>query len=381
MQEEPDGSGLYGGLDLVYEASGDRGKRLELLRRWRRDNPSSFSGDQATELASGLVEQGKDAEAITMLEEYVDRGLGPEGIEALWALYLGSKGADRAERFAEDLIASDDDYRAGLGHQLAARSALERGDFAGAERHYWKALEGTAPPPGAEVELLATIALAGDSARLEPAAQRICQKAKPAQDLDQVSACAAKLLTRAGQGEAASRFLEAQSSNLPSDLESLRSLASTAEAAGKSDVVERTRRRILELDPKDGNNWAGLGLFLEKQGRAEEVVDLLDRVARPVHTSTTRPGTGCRPGAHGGRRAEACHRDPARGPQHPTRDGGRRMGPGVDQQRAEGRLRGFREGNRERRIRFAAAAASQSPDVRASRCLGLGVRCRSAARR
>ena len=277
LLEEPDGSGLYGGLDLVYEASGDRDKRFELLGRWRRDDPSSFSGDEATELASGLAERGKEAEAIAVLEEHFDRGLRPEGIEALWALYLGSKGTERAERFAEDLIASDDDYRAGLGHQLAARSALERGDFAGAERHYWKALEGTAPPRGAEVELLATIALAGDSEQLEPAAQRICQETKLARDPNQVPECAAELLTRAGQGEAASRFLEAQSSNLPSDLESLRGLASTAEAAGKSEVVERARRRILELDPKDGNNWAGLGLFLEKQGRAEEVADLLDR--------------------------------------------------------------------------------------------------------
>ena len=225
----------------------------------------------------GWPQRGKDGRPSRFSRGTSTAGSDPEAIEALSALYLRSKGAERAERFAEDLIASDDDSRVGLGHQLAARSALERGDFAGAERHYWKALEGTALPRGADVELLATIALAGDSEQLEPAAQRICQETKLARDPNQVPECAAKLLTRAGQAEAASRFLEAQSSNLPSDPESLRSLANTAEAAGKSEVVERARRRILELDPKDGNNWASLGLFLEKQGRAEEVTDLLDQ--------------------------------------------------------------------------------------------------------
>ncbi len=278
LQKEPDGSRLYRALDLAYQASGEEEKRFALLGRWQQAAPDSFWPDQAVDLAGAFVARGKPGEAVKVLERQLERNFSPKVVEALWELYREAEGEGRAESFADELISSGDPARAGSGHHMAARSALERGDFGAAERHYWQALESErVEGKDVGIELLATMTLAGESTQLEPAARRICQEAHLAQDAGEVPECAAKLLTRVGQGEAASHFLQAQAANLPSDLESLRSMARTAESADQVDIAERALRRILELDPKDENNWAGLGGFLEKHGRADEVVGLLDR--------------------------------------------------------------------------------------------------------
>ena len=278
LQEEPEGSRLYRALDLAYQASGEEEKRFALLGRWQQAAPDTFWPDEALELAGAYLARGKPGEAVKVLEHQLERNFSPKVVEALWELYQETQGDQRAESFADELISSGDPARAGSGHHMAARSALERGDFGAAERHYWKALESErVEGKDVGVELLATMTLAGESTQLEPTARRICQEAHLAQNASEVPECAARLLTRVGQGEAASHFLQAQAANLPTDLESLRSMARTAESAGQTDVAERALRRILELDPKAESSWAGLGLFFEKQGRADEVLDLLDR--------------------------------------------------------------------------------------------------------
>ncbi len=69
----------------------------------------------------------------------------------------------------------------------------------------------------------------------------------------------------------------ASEANLSEDPDALRKAAAVARTTGQAEVEERALRSILELDPKAEASWIDLSLFLEKQGRAEEVVELLKR--------------------------------------------------------------------------------------------------------
>lgn len=279
LRNEPRAAGIYGALDLAYKTSGDEEKRFQLLRRWQRDAPRSFTGAQAVGLAQAFERRAQPDEAIAVLEGQVRSGGGvvPNAVNELWRLYGETGSPARADSFADELLSSGSSYLEGLGHHLAARSDLTRRDFAGAESHYWKALESHVNSSAVATELLAAIATSGDTRGLESTAEKICRQTELARNSKDVPACAASLLARAGQTRAASHSLQAQAAGLPDDLESLRTLAATARTAGQMEVAERALRRILEIDPKDENNWVQLGLVLESRGRTDELVDLLDR--------------------------------------------------------------------------------------------------------
>lgn len=277
LEQNPGSPHLLEALDVAYQIAGGGEKRFELLQRWHRLAPRSLQREQVVDLAYGLAQHGETEEAVEVLEGRLESRFEPEVVEALWTLYLQTDGQARAERFAGELIADGEPWRARVGHHLAARSALVREELGAAEAHYWKVLESDFPRQDVAVELLAAISWQGDTERLEPAARRICQETGLAGETADVPACAADLLTRAGSGDLAADLLAARAQDLPEDLESLGELARTAKAAGEVEVAERALRRILELDPRSEGSWTGLGLFLEEQGRAEEVVDLLER--------------------------------------------------------------------------------------------------------
>lgn len=277
LEQDPEASELLEALDVAYQIAGGDEKRFELLRRWHRLAPESLHGEQLLDLAYGLAEREETEAAVELLEGRLETRSEAEVVDALWLLYLEEELLERAERFAADLMARGEPWRARMGHHLAARAALVREDPGAAETHYWSALEGDNPRQDVAAELLAAISWQGDTERLGPTARRICEETGLVRNPSDVPGCAAELLARAGSGHVAVGPFAARAQDLPEDLESLRLLAARARAAGEAEVAERARRRILELDPRSEGSWTGLGLFLEEQGRAEEVVDLLER--------------------------------------------------------------------------------------------------------
>lgn len=276
LRDEAPTSGLFRALDTVYRVDDPEGKRFDLLLRWHEQDPSSFRAEQSTALAWMLIQRGDPQAAVGFLEQQVETGFSTEAAELLWGLYYDAGDSESADRLAAQLIASDGRWRARTGHLLTARSAAAMGDLAVAERHYWMALEGDYPDKEVAVELLFALAMRGD-VNLETTAQRLCQETKLAQGSGKVTECSVDLLARVGGHEAATDILAGETVEFPDDLESLRKLASNAEKSGQLAVAERALQRILELDPRDSSSWTVLGGFLERQGRVEELEDLLER--------------------------------------------------------------------------------------------------------
>lgn len=276
LQNQPAAEGLFKALDVVYRLGDPDDRHYDLLRLWYQRAPLSFRSDQAVDLAWELFERGDPAAAVELLEGQLEARFEFVVAETLWELYLEAAGEEQAELFAEGLVGASDRWRVRAGHTLAARSALIREDIGAAERHYWDALEGENPRRDVAVELLATAAWEGDSTAMEGMARRLCEETSLVKEAAKVPQCAAELLTEVGGDQSAAVFLATQSADLPEDLESLRKLASTAQSGGHAEVAERALRRILELDPRSENAWVGFGLFLEKEGRVEELEELLD---------------------------------------------------------------------------------------------------------
>ena len=274
---EPDAVALFQALDIVYQLEGGEDEHFDLLRRWYERAPASLRGEQELDLAWELVERAEPGRAVEILQEQLERRFDLEVASLLWELFVEAASPERAERFATELIATGEPRRVRAGHWLAARSAVLRGDLDVAEGHYWQSLEGDHPRQEVAIELLRTVGLRGDTTRLEAVARQICEETTLAADPEQVTGCAGELLAGAGGDAAAARFLAAQAEELPSDLESLRKLASTAQSVGQEEIAERALRRILELDPRDDAGWTNLGVFLEKAGRVEELEELLER--------------------------------------------------------------------------------------------------------
>ncbi len=303
LREEAGAEGLFKALDVVYRVAGRAsgatpsdpgGRRFELLRRWQRQAPASFRGEQATDLARGLVARGEPRAAVELLEGQLEARFENDHAELLWELYHQAASPQRAERFAADLIASDNSQRQRSGNTLAARSAVMRGDVATAKSHYLEALKGHYPHRDVAVELLTMLRWRGErspkegpkgTTSLEPVARRICEQAELMETgwspsgtkLAGVSQCAADLLARAGSDEAAAALLADSGAELPEDRQALRQLAVTAQSAGRPEVAERALRRVVELDPRDDNGWSNLGVFLERQSRVDALEELLER--------------------------------------------------------------------------------------------------------
>jgi uncharacterized protein len=269
--------GLYRALDLAYQAEGLEDERMAFLERWETSEDGGISAEAAMELAWSLAQRGDLETAIAVLERQRKRATSFESLAALWALYARAEGAEGAERFAGELISSGSTWEARHGHRLAGRGAVDRGDLAAAERHYWQAL---APDFGDEelaLELLAVLGWADESADLEASARRICEETDLARSAAEVPGCATRLLARLGRGDAAADLLAEQVADLPDDVDALRELFRSARAAGDSEAAEAAAHRMMELDPVSRAGWGELASLLEEQGRADELLALLDR--------------------------------------------------------------------------------------------------------
>jgi len=275
LEGEPNSAALYEALDLVYQVADAQEQRFDLLRRWHQRSPASFGAEPAIALSEELWARGQQDAALELLQRHPDQLWQAELAEQLWTLWVEGGHSERAEGLAAELIASEDPWRAATGHLLAARSAVLREDLDAAEAHYWTALNGLYAHRDVAVEMLATLAAREDRAGLRALAVRTCEAHDLAPGPGKVSDCAADLLTRAGASDAAAEALTTGGSNLPEDLESLHKLASTAQSAGQIERAHRALLRILEIDPRSPGNWSALGVFLERQGRVNELADLL----------------------------------------------------------------------------------------------------------
>jgi tetratricopeptide (TPR) repeat protein len=275
LESYPESEYLFRALDIVYQLGGETEKRFALLRRWQRLLPASFRGEQAIALADELMMRGDHDGAIGVLEAQLEQRLEQDVAEQLWGLYLAAGDGARAERFGEDLISSGERHRVSIGHVLAARSAFLRQDFAGAERHYWSHLGGEFARKELATELLGLIQFQGGAERLPELARRICEETRINGAGSGVAKCASDLLATAGSGDVAAGLLAERAADMPEDLPALRELADTASKAGQPEVAESALRRAVELDPTNANDWIRLAMFLEKQGRLEDLEALL----------------------------------------------------------------------------------------------------------
>jgi len=283
LEREPESTGLFRILDTVYETEGEHELRLSLLKRWWRLDPQSMWRVQVIALAEGLAFEGEVEQSIGVLEQHLEARWSDEASDLLWGLYAQAEGLDRADRFADELMAAEDSGRVTAGHRLAARSALLRDDGTAAENHYWEALRGEQPRPEVAAEMLAALNRGPDPERQKPhvreTAFRLCRETELAQRWPDETQCVAGLLSRAGLQEIAAELLAAPSGELPDDPEALRAIAQTARQAGRLELAERALRRALELDPRSETSWTSLAGFLEEQGRVAELEDLLARSA------------------------------------------------------------------------------------------------------
>ena len=284
IEREADTEGaedLYETLDIVYqiedsEIEDREARRFELLERWSRLPDSRMDAERAVSLAWGLASRGRPDEAIVVLERQLERRFEVAVAEELGDLYVEVEGDERARAFADELAASEDPWERSAGHLFLAREALAREDLARAEEHYRRALDGERPSRETAIELLGLVGWQ-DPERARALAERICEETSLAERSARPEACAADLLTRAGREDAATAVLLSRSRDLPDDLEALEQLASAARTAGRAEIAESALRRILELDPRSESSWTALGNFLEKEDRADEVVELLER--------------------------------------------------------------------------------------------------------
>jgi hypothetical protein len=306
LQREPEAGELYRALDTVYELEGEGERRFELLRRWRESAPDSMRGQQAIALAEELMFRGDPGEAIALLEARLARGFSQEEAELLWQLYAEPElpddaewpdeaawreGIARADRYAGDLIASGEPYRAAFGHLLTARGAVLRDDAAAAERHYLEAMRVVEHPRDEWVtEMLEALSASAEAPRLAELALLVCEQSALAQRHRGQSACATALLSRSGQTEAIAEIAEV-AGDLPDDEGSLTSLAFGTQEADP-ELAERAWRKLLAIDPMDAGAWSNFAAFLFKQGRPDEVEALLPEIRHrfaslPVHLLQT----------------------------------------------------------------------------------------------
>jgi TPR repeat protein/predicted Zn-dependent protease len=271
LDSDPDAQPVFEALDIAYQAARDFDAHAGLLRRWERQVPDRFPAEQAVVLADYLAMDDHADEAVALLQRTIERsGVNPQPVVALWELYHELDQGERAARLAADLLANGG-REASTGHRLAGRGALLAGDLVAAERHYAAYLT-EIPSPEVAVELLRGVASL-DAPRLAATARRLCEDSRLRRGDD--VACAASLLGRAGQPQAAAALVAGAAAGKPEDLRSLRELASNALRAQQWDLAERLQRQILQLDPKSPDDWVQLGGVLEKRSAAGELETLL----------------------------------------------------------------------------------------------------------
>lgn len=269
---------LFRALDLAYRVLPGHGdRRIALLGEQHRASPGSLDGDQTVALAVDLLERDEIDEAVLVLEERLARRTEMEVAGLLWRIHREAAALGRAAALVDDLSSSDDRWTARVGGRLAARAALADGDPAAAEELLWQVVDPeTNTASDLERELVATAYAQGEAAGAQAAARRLCEETQLAATAEQTPDCTADLLRQAGLGIEAASLLE-QRTELPDDMEALQQLSRTARSAGNGELEERTLRRILELDPRSETSWTGLGGWLGRQGRIDELEALIAR--------------------------------------------------------------------------------------------------------
>lgn len=112
-------------LDVLYEKSGQDGKRLALLERWHQDFPAADSA-RTRELAELYLLADRPEDAVRVLEEHLSHSDGARAFtlaEDLTAIYHHLGRNDAASELAQRLFAGDDEER-GYGALLLARLAF-----------------------------------------------------------------------------------------------------------------------------------------------------------------------------------------------------------------------------------------------------------------
>ncbi len=282
LEASPGSVPLLRTLDTLYQLRDPNARRGELLQRWQRlpDPTSYFGADQTLALASSYLLEGKVDSATEVLRWQLKRRFQFEVVEGLWELLQSYGEAGAAERLVDDLINDSNQGRRSAGYVLRARSALLDGGFAAAVNDYWKAWEEQANRDFGE-ELATVVAIYGDHDQLDSVAGRLCAQPAFARGTS-TETCALRLLSRIGADEAAAARVRSAAGSLPDDLESLRALAYSAQGVEDFETAERAFLRAFEIDPKAEASWTQLGSLYEKQGRVDDLLNLLDRSRREL---------------------------------------------------------------------------------------------------
>jgi len=223
---------------------------VRTLRALLEENPGLF--DVWDKLGETLMAMGDYEEAIRVYRNAMSRTqrFSPEMALSLGNAYLETKQLDEAARHA-DLVRK---ALPGGAHTLLARIAIERGDFATAEREAQLAI-GTQSPQPAAMLLLADVKrargdLAGALAACDAAAQRARELNVPA--LYRLDFLRGDVLARMDRPEEAEAAYRREIANFPQNAQAYANLAIVYFVQGRRSDVERVLLEMVAANPHPG---------------------------------------------------------------------------------------------------------------------------------
>lgn len=278
LRRHPDDAQAWSALDGTYERTGQRQRRLALLRSWiEAAGPEGVGSKTYENLAELLVAEGRLAEAISLFEDLTVAGTfgdQPYYLDKLAYLYLAAEQPDRAAEVADRIDRLNDEE--GRGDLILARIAADHEDWDVAFQRYHGFL--TEHPKGGDPLLeFASLAVArGQEAMLfelleERHRKLSAEGSAPGDGEDWVAA----QLEELGLLEPALAYLETASTRAPGRAELHLRIAEAAEDLGEWGRAAAAWRALLGLDPENTGHWYRLGALELRRGdpgRALEVV-------------------------------------------------------------------------------------------------------------
>jgi arylsulfatase A-like enzyme/Tfp pilus assembly protein PilF len=226
------------------------GEAVSVLRNLVKENPGLF--DAWDKLGEVLVEMGQYEEAIAVYREAMSRTqrFSPEMALALGNAYLKHGQPDEAARYADLAMKS----LPSPAHSLLARVALERRDFATAEREAALAIGNHNPQP-ATLLLMAEVKRAGGDlqgamAATEAAARRAQELGVPA--LYRLDFLRGDILARTDRPDQAAEAYRREIANFPQNTQAYANLAIIYFLEGRRADVDRVFEQMVAANPHRG---------------------------------------------------------------------------------------------------------------------------------
>jgi arylsulfatase A-like enzyme/Flp pilus assembly protein TadD len=223
---------------------------ITVLRALVKENPGLF--DVWDKLGETLADMGQYDEAIEVYRTAMSRTqrFSPEMALSLGDAYLQAGNPDEAARYADLAMKSSP----APAHQLLARVAIERGDFATAERHATEAIGAHNPQPAAMLLLAEIHRSRGDLpaalAATEAAARRAQELGVP--KLYRLDFLRGDIYARMDRPADAVAAYQREITNFPENTQAYANLAIIYFIEGRRADVERVLEELVKANPHPG---------------------------------------------------------------------------------------------------------------------------------